>query len=502
METRQNIKIRLKKLLLGATLYMLATLPQAATAQQELPKYEVRAAWVTSIYSLDWPKAKATSEDGIRRQKEELLAILDRLKAANFNTVLIQTRLRGDVIYPSALETYNESLTGREGRNPGYDPLAFAVEECHKRGMECHAWIVAIPLGPRRHVNSMGNNSVVKKRTGLSVAYHGEYYMNPGNPKTKEYLMDITREIVQNYDIDGVHYDYLRYPERADNFPDRAEFRKYGTGRSLNDWRRDNITEIVRYIYKGVKSLKPWVKVSTSPVGKLRDTSRYTSNRWNAYEVVKQDVGRWLEEGIQDQIYPMMYFRDDAFYPFVLDWDEESHGRHIVPGLGIYFLDPKEGNWKTSDIYRQIHYLRRHGVEGQAYYRVQYLMDNTQGIYDALEGDFYIAPALVPPMTWQDSIAPTQPTGFTARRMADGYTQLQWQASTDNTAGAQPLYNVYASDTYPVDTDNATNIVAQNVRGTEYTYVRIAPWADHRYFAVTATDRFGNESPAAQLPQP
>ena len=132
---------------------------QILLAQSPQPKREVRAAWVTVVYGLDWPKTKATNAEGIRRQQAELIEILDKLKIANFNTVLFQARTRGDVVYKSAYEPYNSILTGKTGGNPGYDPLAFVVEECHKRGMECHAWIVAIPLGNRTHVNSLGNSS-------------------------------------------------------------------------------------------------------------------------------------------------------------------------------------------------------------------------------------------------------------------------------------------------------------------------------------------------------
>ena len=120
------------------------------------PKHEVRAAWITAVYGLDWPSTRATTPAGIRKQKAELIEILDKLKEANFNTVLFQTRTRGDVLYQSDIEPYNAILTGKVGGNPGYDPLAFAVEECHKRGMECHAWLVSIPLGGRNLVASLG----------------------------------------------------------------------------------------------------------------------------------------------------------------------------------------------------------------------------------------------------------------------------------------------------------------------------------------------------------
>lgn len=461
---------------------------------QPAPKYEVRAAWITAVYGLDWPRTKATTPASIQKQKEELVEILDKLKEANFNTVLFQARTRGDVLYKSDIEPYNSILTGKSGKDPGYDPLAFAVEECHKRGMECHAWMVTIPLGGRKHVASLGKQSVTRRQPKICVPYKREYFLNPGNPKTKEYLMSLVKEVVERYDVDGVHFDYLRYPERAFRFPDSYDYRKYGNGRSLDQWRRDNITEILRYIYKGVKQLKPWVKVSTCPVGKYRDTSRYSSKGWNAFHVVHQDVQGWLGEGIQDQIYPMMYFRGNAFYPFALDWQEQSNGRHVVPGLGVYFLHPSEGDWSLDEIQRQINFIRNHHLAGEAHYRVKFVTDNIQNLYDILQNDFYAYPALQPPMTWADSIAPSAPSDLKAGQISEGYTRLHWKASTDNDKQNTPTYVVYASDELPVDTQNPANIVATGIRETEYIYAPILPWTTRRHFVVTAIDRYGNES--------
>lgn len=461
---------------------------------QPAPKYEVRAAWITAVYGLDWPRTKATTPAGIQKQKEELVEILDKLKEANFNTVLFQARTRGDVLYKSDIEPYNSILTGKSGKDPGYDPLAFAIEECHKRGMECHAWMVTIPLGGRKHVASLGKQSVTRRQPKICVPYKREYFLNPGNPKTKEYLMSLVKEVVERYDVDGVHFDYLRYPERAFRFPDSYDYRKYGNGRSLDQWRRDNITEILRYIYKGVKQLKPWVKVSTCPVGKYRDTSRYSSKGWNAFHVVYQDVQGWLGEGILDQIYPMMYFRGNAFYPFALDWQEQSNGRHVVPGLGVYFLHPSEGDWSLDEIQRQINFIRSHHLAGEAHYRVKFVTDNTQNLYDILQNDFYAYPALQPPMTWADSIAPSAPSELKAEQISEGYTRLHWKASTDNDKQNTPAYVVYASDELPVDTQNPANIVATGIRETEYIYAPILPWTTRRHFVVTAIDRYGNES--------
>lgn len=468
------------------------------------PKYEIRATWLTTLGGMDWPRIKAGNASSIQRQQKELCDILDRLKAANFNTVLLQTRLRGDLIYPSSIETFAESLTGNTGRNPGYDPLAFAIEECHKRGMELHAWLVTIPAGNTRQVKLLGKNSVVQKNRKICKLYRGNWYLDPGNPETKEYLSRIVKEITARYDIDGIHFDYIRYPEGADNFPDTDSFRKHGKGKDLKQWRRDNITDIVRRLYTDIKGLKPWVKVSSSPIGKYRDTNRYPSRGWNAYYVVYQDAQKWLKEGIHDVLFPMMYFKGNNFYPFALDWKENCSNRWVVPGLGIYFLSPDEQDWSLDEIVRQIHFTRQVKLNGQAYFRNRFLLNNTKGILDELQENFYNAPALVPPMTWMDSIPPSTPAPLTLpsppslQLLPDGKLRLNWQASTDNGVGGV-VYHLYGSDTYPVDINKPQNLLATHLVSTTYDYRPNVPWRQKRYFAVTAADRFGNESTPLEL---
>ena len=451
------------------------------------PKYEIRATWLTTLGGMDWPRHKATSAAGIRRQQQELCNILDRLKEANFNTVMMQTRLRGDLIYPSAIETFPEALTGKSGKNPGYDPLAFAIEECHKRGMELHAWIVTIPAGNNRQVKLLGKHSVVKKYRQICKQHDRAWFLDPGHPKTADYLSNIVREIVTKYDVDGIHFDYIRYPENAHRFPDRDTHRKYGKGKDLKLWRRENITNIVRRLYSEVKQVKPWVKVSSSPVGKFKDTSRYSSLGWNAYETVYQDAQGWLKEGIHDALFPMMYFKDNHFYPFVLDWKENDNGRWVVPGLGIYFLSPKEKDWPLDEMSRQLYFTRQSGLAGHAFFRNKFLMDNVKGILDEIQHVFYSTPALIPPMTWQDSIAPSVPTSPIHEFQADGRVRLAWEASKDNHE-LPVVYHLYASATYPVDTENAHNLFATHLKDTTIT------GKEGYYYAVTSADRYGNES--------
>jgi len=478
----------MRTLFLTLLLIILRSLPVISQ-----PKYEIRATWLTTLGGMDWPRTKAGSATGIQRQKKELCDILDRLKAANFNTVLLQTRLRGDMIYPSSIETFAESLTGHTGRNPGYDPLAFAIEECHKRGMELHAWIVTIPAGNTRQVKLLGRNSIVQRNRKICKLYKGNWYLDPGNPETKEYLSRIVKEITSQYDIDGIHFDYIRYPEQADKFPDKDTYRRYGKGKELKQWRRDNITDIVRRLYTDIKSIKPWVKVSSSPIGKYRDTNRYPSRGWNAYHVVYQDAQRWLKEGIHDALFPMMYFQGNNFYPFALDWKENDGKRWIIPGLGIYFLSPREQDWPLDEIVRQIHFTRQIKLNGQAYFRNRFLLDNTKGVLDELEENFYTYPALIPPMTWSDSIPPSVPSHPSVQQIANGKLRMSWQASADN-SNQSVVYHLYGSDTYPVDIKQPQNLIATHLIANEYEYTAKLPWLQKRYFAVTAADRFGNES--------
>ena len=462
-------------------------------------KYEIRAAWITTIGGLDWPTVKATSAYGIKRQKEELCKQLDMLKEANFNTVLFQTRLRGDVIYPSIYETFAESLAGKTGRNPGYDPLKFAIEECHKRGMEIHAWMVCIPAGNDRQVKLLGKQSVVKKKPTMCIHFKRAWYLDPGNPETAKYLAAIAKEITMNYDIDGIHLDYIRYPENAENFPDGKTFRKYGKGKTISQWRRDNITSIVREIYNDVKLIKPWVKVSSSPVGKYNDTRRYSSKGWNAFNAVYQDAKLWLKTGIHDAIFPMMYFRDNHFYPFALDWEENKHGRFVVPGLGIYFLKQKAHEWDINEIMRQIYFTRRNGLDGQAFFRNEFLMKNTCGLTDSLKCRFYTYPAAVPPMVWQDIIAPAQPVNGVISFRNDS-VMINWDKA-DSSKTEEASYRIYASDFYPVDINDGKNIICLKHGSNSFCY-SLKAGKIKRFWAITATDRYGNESSPLEINRP
>lgn len=422
------------------------------------PNREVRAVWLTTIGGLDWPHSYSQSERSAQRQQQELCRILDEYEQLGINTVLIQTRIRATTIYPSAYEPWDGCLSGVPGTSPGYDALKFAIDECHKRGMELHAWVVTMPVGKW---NGYGCQQLRKRHGNLLKKIGPDGYLNPEKEATGDYLADICEEIVRNYDVDGIHLDYIRYPE---TWPQKTDKQ---TGRS-------HITGIVRKIHDRVKGLKPWVKMSCSPVGKYTDLTRYWSHGWNAYDKVCQDAQGWLRDGLMDELFPMMYFRGDQFYPFAIDWKENDYGKIVATGLGIYFLHPQEANWQLQDITREMEVNRSIGL-GHCFFRGKFLTDNTKGIMDFTKM-FNSYPALVPAMTWISHEKPAKP-------------------KVERVKGENVLRVDAPKDTY-------INIYVDGQLTVARRQLDVIPYAAGRRYEIRAINRYGNESEGAFYPLP
>lgn len=437
------------------------------SAKAQTPKHEVRAVWLTTIGGIDWPHSYSTTT-----QKAELISILDQLQQAGINTVLIQTRVRATTIFPTTTEPWDGCLTGRPGTSPGYDPLQMCIDECHRRGMECHAWIVTIPVGKW---NGTGCKLLRQKYPTLIKKIGDEGYMNPEMPQTGDYLANFCAEVTRKYDVDGIHLDYIRYPETWKIKVARPQGRQY-------------ITDIVAKINRAVKSLKPWIKLSCSPIGKYDDLSRYRSSGWNANTTVCQDAQGWLRDGLMDALFPMMYFQGNNFYPFAIDWLEHSYGRIVAPGLAVYMMHPREKNWDLDVITREMSVLRQIGL-GCTFFRSKFFTDNTKGIYDFTR-DFNIVPALIPPMTWAGKQAPSAVAQLKIKRSMTA-DNISWQKAVDYSDGDYLLYNVYASESLPVDINNPENLIAVRQRELSIT---VPHKGRALHYAVTAMNRYGMES--------
>lgn len=449
------------------------------------PKQEIRAVWLTTNYGLDWPSKPVYSSTDIEFQKMELNKILDEIQEAKMNVVFFQTRLRGDVVYPSAIEPWSRFITKPYANKSfsGYDPLQFAIEACHKRGLECHAWFVVYPMGKVKLIN---NKDGINRR--LTQQVDGESYLDPGNPDTNSYLLSLISEIVKKYDVDGIHFDYIRYPDKADAFPDRNTYTKYGKSKNLRDWRRENINKFVYQAYDNVKALKPWVQVSSSVVGIYEKIEVDKPYRTAFYEVY-QDPVDWIIKGKHDFIVPMMYYTNDLFNTSMNNWKEKCNGRWIVPGVGVYKLDEKDKNWHADIILDQVDFCRKNEVAGTAYYRVQQLIENKKGILSKIKDRFYRYPATLPPLTWLDKTTPLTPETLDAK-WEKNMIRLSWKKAKDEQK--EVYYNVYYSQSDSVDISNPKNLLAVRIQGANLLLKIKAGQA--YYYAVTASDRYHNES--------
>lgn len=455
------------------------------------PKQEIRAVWLTTNYALDWPKNPAQDIWGVNDQKRELDEILDKLKEANFNMVFLQVRLRGDVIYPSEFELRSSYIQHRSFQNGTHDILQYAIEACHKRGLECHAWFVVYPIGPEKINKKSNSNPAVTKNRSIIRTFNGGLYLDPGEPETTTYLLKLIRELVYKYDIDGLHFDYLRYPDKSEKFPDDATFRKYGKGKSKANWRRDNINQFVYKAYDLVKEMKPWVQVSSSVVGMHSKIPGNNVSHWAGYTDVYQDASDWMQKGKHDFVVPMMYYNGKLFYPFVSDWLSKSNERFVVPGLAVYRMDPSESNWNADVITDQIEFSRENGVHGNAFYRTKHLFDNSKGLWNLIKTKYYTEPALLPPLTWMNADIPKPPAYIEALPM-NNYMFLTWEDQ-----GKNVFYNIYRSRTSAIDITNPKNLIATRLKGNKCRIPSNTKTIDGYYYVVTSYDRYHQESAAS-----
>lgn len=455
------------------------------------PKLEMRAVWLTVNYGLDWPEKPFQNKKDIEKQKNELDRILDRLQETNINMVFFQTRVRGDVVYPSQIESYSEYIKSIYATT-AYDPLLYAIEACHRRGIEFHAWFVVYPLGPETTNKHLNRSRIALNRTDCIKTFKGNLYLDPGNPETNVYLLSLVTEIVSTYDIDGIHLDYIRYPDAPARFPDQNTYKRYGNGKDKDAWRRENINRFVYAVYDTVKSMKPWVQVSSSVVGMYKEIQKNNRQHWTAYHSVYQDPVDWLEKGKHDFIVPMTYYSGSLFFPFVEDWKSRNNGRFIVPGLGVFQMDFKELNWDAPVLYEQIEYSRKTEVQGNALFRVQSLLSNRKGFLEGLQSRFYQYPALLPPLTWLSRTIPDPPLSLSAQKT--GYfLHLEWDMASGK-ENHSTFYNIYRSETFPVDLTRPENLLVARLADKQYKIQVNDRIESGYYYVVTAYDRYHNES--------
>ena len=409
-----------------------------------MPPREFRGAWVTTVANLDWPSRPGLN---VPEQKAELIALLDHAVQLHLNAILFQVRPMADAIYASPLEPWSEFITGTMGRAPApiYDPLAFAIAEAHKRGLELHAWFnpFRVSLPPNQARSPAAWNHVSRAHPEWVRRYGELLWLDPGEPAARQHVLEVVLDVVRRYDVDGVTFDdyFYPYPEkdadgRVIDFPDTASWRKYGvrTGMSRDDWRRSNVNDFVQNVYHSIKGLKPWVKFGISPFGIWRPGFPNPVRGLDAYGKIYADSRLWLASGWLDYFSPQLYWPADSpqqSFPVLLNWWSEQNvkHRHLWPSLDAVNVGTK---WSPSEIARQIQTARgQAGVSGEIFYHLDNLIQN-RTLAELVRGQ-YAQPALAPESSWLDSTSPDKPKLSASANWAE--LQIQWEYS-----GGKPVW--------------------------------------------------------------
>ncbi len=486
---------------------VVASTSMSAYAQDEPPKYEFRGAWIATVLNLDWPVR--TVPPNI--QQLQLTDMLDKLQAAGINVVFFQVRSETDAMYDSPYEPWSFWLTGEQGRapQPFYDPLAFVIEEAHKRGMELHAW-----FNPYRSVRQVGNytidpSHVSQQHPDWTLTLDDLIILNPGIQEVRDYITTVISDVVRRYNIDGVHFDDYFYPYPPDqiSFQDQFEYNDDPRGfTNIGDWRRDNVNLFVQQVADSINAIKPWLKYGISPFGIWKNGVPNGIIGLDAYNVVYADAVAWYENESIDYLTPQLYWRlggNQDYARLANWWEQQRNGRHLYPGHGVYRSDRSTFSgtlFSDREIPNQVRFNRGNdGIDGSVFFRAKNITSfPSKGFADSLSTDLYRYPALTPPMAWKDPFAPDAPTNLVAAEAGTDEVVLAWTppASSDFTPAARryAIYRVRASVEPDFNTamDDARNLLA--ITG-ETTYTdRPGIATDLYYYVVTSVSANSIES--------
>ena len=467
-------------------------------------KREFRGAWIQCVNGQFMGM-------GTRQMQETLTYQLDRLKACGVNAIIFQVRPECDALYESNIEPWSRFLTGRQGEPPSpyWDPLAWMVEQCHRRGMELHAWINPY-RAKTKTTRELARNHVAIRHPETVFAYDGQLILNPGLPENRDYICKVVADIVERYDIDGLHIDdyFYPYPVAGQTIPDDKEFAAYNNGiRDRGDWRRYNVNVFMKQLYETIHKVKPWVKFGVSPFGIYRNkksapTIGSNTNGLQNYDDLYADVLMWVNNGWVDYCVPQLYWpigHKAADYETLIKWWNKYAGkRHLYIGEDV------ERTAKSADLHnRNVNQLpakrKLHGemgnVNGTVLWYAKAVVDNVVNYGSLLEKVYWKYPAFVPTMPYIDGKAPKKVRKMKILNMG-GRPVLFWKAPKGkgwkNEAVKYVVYKFVGGERD--DISNPSHIVA--VTTDEFYEIPasdIQPGVKVSY-VVTALDRMSNES--------
>lgn len=395
------------------------TSPDTELLNSLTPNRELRAVWVATVANIDWPSEPGLPVDD---QKEELIDILDRAAALNMNAIIFQVRPAADALYDSPYEPWSYYLTGKMGRSPlpEYDPLEFAVTESHKRGLELHAWFNPYRAGHPTDKSDISDDHVSNVHPDWVHQYGDYLWLDPGIPEVRQYTVDLILDVVNRYDIDGVHFDDYFYPypsyDNGADFPDSESWEKAvenGTTLSRKDWRRNNVDLLMEQLSEEIGNAKPHVKFGISPFGIWRPGYPEQTTGFDAYDELYADARLWLKQGWVDYFTPQIYYRLDQVgqpFPIMLDWwvDQNDYGRHIWPGL---YTSRILSTWPANEITGQLYTSRAFpNVTGAVHFSMKTFMENPDDFNQIIAAGPNAYPSLVPASPWMSPKTPDAPS--------------------------------------------------------------------------------------------
>ena len=390
---------------------------------------EMRGLWIATVANIDWPSRNNLTAD---QQRAELVDIFDRAATSGFNAVIFHVRPAADALYRSTIEPWGAMLTGTQGTDPGYDPLAFAVTEAHARGLEIHAWINPFRAGSARDTAALAATHLFNTQRNLLRVYGAQLWMDPGESAIQDHSIRVVNDIVKRYDVDAVHADDYFYPYQERNaagalidFPDSASYARSGSTLLRDDWRRANVDKFIERLAREVHAIRPTVKVGISPFGIWRPGFPAGVNGLDAYATIYADSRKWLQQGWVDYLAPQLYWSIGAAqqsYPALLDWwiSQNTMSRHVWPGLAAYRVgDGTASAFTSAEIPNQIGMTRmRAAGTGHILYNTNSTLKKSGGAVAASLSGLYASRALVPASPWLDATPPAIPTVSVAGQTA------------------------------------------------------------------------------------
>ena len=468
--------------------------PAPATEPPASPARQFRAMWLSSVENIDWPSRSGLTAEA---QQEEYLAWLDLAQEIGLNAVIAQVRPTADAFWPSPYEPWSTYLTGTQGQDPGYDPLAFQIEAAHERNLEYHAWFnpyrVAMSEDP-----DLVEDHPARRHPDWVWPYGGTLYYDPGVPEVRALVLDAMMDAVSRYDVDGAHFDdyFYPYPSGDLDYPNQETFARYGDGAtSIEDWRRENIDLLVREMHERIRAEKPWVRFGISPFGIWRNASSdpqgSDTSGSESYDMISADSLRWVREGWVDYINPQIYWElghPAADYEALVTWWADQVAETDV---GLYI---GEAAYKAVEgVFEEVSELGDHldlteslpAVDGNVFFSAKSLRTDTTGAVDDLLERHYAHPAIVPVLDQVPGEAPQAPRVLVARSTGDG-VQVRWLG---HGATSYALWHLPTPEVREEDLADGRRLVA-TVRAGHGSQSLVHEGADGSgWYAVTAYDR-------------